>query len=139
MEAKKLFRQIAGLLVFLPVAVKVYALAVFEGKKSAIARCGPAVTAMAKWSLRFWVPEIEKPSDFDLFPTKMKANFNGCRRNLVAAFNRLASLPRTPEQTAALADLRQYVVGLVCMYDPNVQGDCDDLSEQVSIREVPPE
>ena len=75
MKAKKFFRQIAGFMVVLPAVAKVYVLAPFIGKERAIAICGPGVTAMAKWSLRFWIPKIEDAVEFDSFPSRMKARF----------------------------------------------------------------
>lgn len=75
MKAKKLFRQIAALIVVLPTVVMVYVLTPFMGKEKAIAFCGPNVTAMAKRSLRYWVPQIETAAEFDLFPSRVKARF----------------------------------------------------------------
>ena len=76
MKAKKFFRQIAGFIVVLPAVAKVYALAPFIGKERAIAICGPGVTAMAKRSLKFWVPKIETAAEFDSFPSRMKGTFS---------------------------------------------------------------
>jgi hypothetical protein len=75
MKAKKLVRKIAGLTVAIPTAVKVYALAPFIGKEKAIVFWGPGVTAMAKRSLRYWVPQIKTAAEFDSFPSRIKARF----------------------------------------------------------------
>jgi hypothetical protein len=64
-----------GLITVLPVALKVWLTTPFLGKEKAVARWGPGITAMAKWSLRFWVPRIASAADFDVFRRKMKANF----------------------------------------------------------------
>jgi hypothetical protein len=75
MTLKELGRQVIGLITVLPTAFKVWATTPFLGKERAVAYWGPGMTAMAKWSLRFWVPQIASAADFDLFQTKMKANF----------------------------------------------------------------
>jgi hypothetical protein len=75
MKAQKFFRQITGFIFVFPAVAKVYGLAPFVGKERAIGICGPGVTAMAKWSLRFWVPKIKDAADFDSFPSRMKARF----------------------------------------------------------------
>ncbi len=75
MKAKKLFRQIVGFIIVIPATVKVYAFTPFIGKENAIAFWGPSVTAMAKRSLRYWVPKIETAAAFDSFPSRMKARF----------------------------------------------------------------
>jgi hypothetical protein len=64
-----------GLIVVLPTVIKVYALAPLIGKEKAIGHCGPKVTALAKWSLRFWVPKLKDASEFDLFAARMKDRF----------------------------------------------------------------
>jgi hypothetical protein len=75
MTAKQLFRNIVGFVVVIPTVLRVRLLATSVGKEKAIARLGPKMTAMAKWSLRFWVPALEDASEFDLFASKMKARF----------------------------------------------------------------
>ena len=75
MEMKGLFRRMLGVIIVLPTVVTVYALALFEGKKKAVTRCGPRLTAMAKWSLRFWVPKLNDASEFDFFAPRMRSRF----------------------------------------------------------------
>lgn len=65
----------------------------------------------------------------------MRASFNGARRNLAAAYNELYR--RHPEiETDEWCDLHNAIVGLLCMYDPNVDGDLDDLIEVVRLPDL---
>ena len=75
MGMKRLFRKILGMIIVLPTVIKVHAFSLFEEKEKAVTRFGPSVTAMAKWSLRFWVPKLKDASDFGLFASRMKARF----------------------------------------------------------------
>jgi hypothetical protein len=51
----------------------------------------------------------------------MKASFNGARKNLVTDFNLLVCTKTRldDEQKQILNDLRNTIVGLLCMYDEN--------------------
>lgn len=73
MRGKELFRQAVGILTVLPAAIRVWAYTYFWGREKAVARCGPSLTAMAKFSLRFWIPKIAHSSDFSLLSSGMKS------------------------------------------------------------------
>ena len=64
---------------------------------------------------------------------EMKASFNGARRNLASAYNRLALTSLDEGQRDVMLDLHNAVVALLCMYDPDDANDCDDLSETVEL------
>ena len=72
---KTLGRRIIGFIVVLPSALAFYTLKPFLGRKRVTERVGYRLTKSAKWSLRFWVPRIESPSEFYRFPEIMKARF----------------------------------------------------------------
>jgi hypothetical protein len=64
----------------------------------------------------------------------MKASFDGARRNLSDAYNRVArslsdGLQNTTEEALRkrMNDLRSAVVGLNCMYDPEQKDDCNEI------------
>jgi hypothetical protein len=58
-----------------PMIVFVYLTAIFIGKKRAAALVGPSLTRAAKRSLRYWVPRIDGPENFDKFAPAMKSRF----------------------------------------------------------------
>jgi hypothetical protein len=70
-----LFRRPAGFLFFGPFVLAVYFFSIFIGKEKSIRFVGPVITRAAKWSLRFFVPDIKNAADFDFFPAEMKKNF----------------------------------------------------------------
>jgi hypothetical protein len=72
---KKMSRKIIGIIVVLPFVIAVKILSVFIGKQKSIGKIGPVATAIAKQTLKCWVPKISGPGDFDSFPSKMKRNF----------------------------------------------------------------
>ncbi len=59
----------------LPFIIATKLLSFFLGQQKAITTMGPMITKFAKLVLRFWVPEINSPQDFDFFSEKMKKNF----------------------------------------------------------------
>lgn len=82
------------------------------------------------------------PDTFDKMKGQdMKASFNGARRNLATAFSRLVRnlIPTTRSQRTLdrLDELRSAIGALLAMYDPNVDGDADDLSETIRLPEIP--
>lgn len=66
----------------------------------------------------------------------MKASFNGARRRLAWSFNNLVETEMTPTQWGHMATLRECIGALLCMYDDNIQGDCDDLSSTVTLKPI---
>ncbi len=72
---KEIYRKIFGIIVVLPFVIAVKILSVFMGHKEFIRKIGPVATALAKRTLKYWVPNISGPEDFDSFPIKMKNNF----------------------------------------------------------------
>ena len=75
MNAKELFRKMVGFAVAGPMVLRVRILARRMGREEAIKACGPGITAMAKRSLKLWVPEIASPSEFEGMTRKMKSRF----------------------------------------------------------------
>jgi hypothetical protein len=73
MNVKKLFRQTIGILAVLPAALRVWVYSPFLGRDKAVARFGPSITAMAKFSLRFWIPKVATASDFSSLTSRMKS------------------------------------------------------------------
>jgi len=71
---KRALRNSTILLMSVPIIGAVYILALFRGKKNAIALTGPRITRAAKSSLRYWVPDIRDSSQFDVFRTSMARN-----------------------------------------------------------------
>lgn len=71
---KEISRKLFGIIVVLPFVIAVKILSVFIGQNKAITKIGPVATALAKRSLKYWVPNISGPADFDSFPIKMKKN-----------------------------------------------------------------
>lgn len=67
----------------------------------------------------------------------MKASFNGARKSLVRDFNILARTKTRldEEQKQVLNDLRNTIVGLLCMYDDN-DPDSSCLIDTVHLEEV---
>jgi len=66
----------------------------------------------------------------------MKASFDGARRNLANAFNGIAKTELDEEQKEGMHDMRNAIVGLLCMYDENSDGDCNCLIDEVRLEEV---
>jgi hypothetical protein len=64
----------------------------------------------------------------------MKVSMNGLRRNLARAFN-CAARDRSDEN---LDQLRQHIGILLSVYDDEIEGDMDDLSESVHLTEIFP-
>ncbi len=71
---KKLLRNIIGILIVFPFIFVTKSLSFIVGQNKAIEIIGPIATKFAKQSLKFWVPQISGPDDFDSLPSKMKAN-----------------------------------------------------------------
>ena len=65
----------------------------------------------------------------------MRASFDGARRQLAAAFNRLNRTELSREQEVEMARLRDCIGGLLCMYDDGCPDDCNDLSGSVKLDE----
>ena len=63
----------------------------------------------------------------------MKASFDGARRNLAHAYNDVArTIKDEPVLTeedlrSAMNSLQAAVGGLLCMYDPDVEGDANEI------------
>jgi hypothetical protein len=72
---KKLFRNTFGFIVVSPFILATKLLAVFVGEKKSVEFFGPIATNLAKQSLKYWVPKIDNPDEFDVFPAKMKKKF----------------------------------------------------------------
>ncbi len=72
---KKYFRFLAGFLIVFPFMVTTKFLSLFIGNEKAVKLIGPYTTKTAKKMLRYWVPSIERPEDFDKFSIKMKKKF----------------------------------------------------------------
>jgi hypothetical protein len=72
---RALFRNLFVAVFLSPLIVHVYLRSIFIGRKEAIASAGPALTRAAKRSLRYWVPALERPEDFDRFAPSMKSRF----------------------------------------------------------------
>ena len=66
----------------------------------------------------------------------MKASFNGARKNLARDFNSLARTKNRldNEQKQALNDIRNDIVGLLCMYEEDPDSSC--LIDTVHLEEV---
>lgn len=65
----------------------------------------------------------------------MKASFDGARKNLAHAYNNVAQQLKEGTQNSSedalkrsMNDLQSAVGGLLCMYDPSCEDDCNDLS-----------
>lgn len=71
---KRALRDSIIFIISVPTVVLVYILALFRGKKNAIALIGPRITNAAKSSLRYWVPDILDSSQFDLFRKALRNN-----------------------------------------------------------------
>lgn len=63
------------MIVVLPFVTAVKMLSIVIGQQEAIRKIGPMATAFAKYTLKYWVPNMIGPEDFDSFPGKMKDNF----------------------------------------------------------------
>jgi len=61
----------------------------------------------------------------------MRGNFDGVRKRLLVDFNRMArTCDRLDfEQRNILADIRDEVASLICMFDDSCVDDCNDLSD----------
>lgn len=75
MKPKQFFRLIVGLLSVSPAVLKVWVLTPFFGRENAVKACGSRLTSAAKLSLKLWIPKISTASEFDRFPSKMRARF----------------------------------------------------------------
>jgi hypothetical protein len=72
---KRFLRNIIVGILLGPLIVLVHLAALFIGRQRAIKLAGPALTRIAKRSLRYWVPQIERPEEFDTFGGRMRARF----------------------------------------------------------------
>ena len=72
---KNIIRNIIIAVLLSPMILFVYLTAIFIGRQRAAALVGPALTSAAKRSLRYWVPRIYSPEDFDTFAPAMKSRF----------------------------------------------------------------
>jgi len=72
----------------------------------------------------------------------MKVSFDGARRNLANSYNRIADqlnfgIPLSNNDLKEDMDnLMSAIGGMLCMYDPNNETDCKDLSDEISLIEV---
>jgi hypothetical protein len=62
----------------------------------------------------------------------MKISFNGLRKNIARAFNTFL-IDRTDDN---LDELRSHLGMLMAIYDDDIDGDCDDLTDIVHIVEI---
>jgi hypothetical protein len=62
----------------------------------------------------------------------MKISFNGLRKNIARAFNEVIREPNYSN----MDELRMHIANLIAVYDDDVQGDFDDLSDDVKLLEV---
>lgn len=70
---KTAIRNIIVAIYFSPLIVFVHLSSLFIGRRKSISVAGPILTRAAKQSLRYWVPGIDRPEDFDKFAPTMKA------------------------------------------------------------------
>ena len=69
----------------------------------------------------------------------MEASFDGIRKTLADNFNQLMYTEPPENQKVALRNLRWTIVGLLCMYNPEIEGDYNDLIDEVELIAVDPE
>lgn len=70
----------------------------------------------------------------------MKLSFDGIRENLANTFNDLANTELSYEQREIMRDMRRFVGGLLCAYDPRDQpNDCNMLADKIRLLEIPDE
>lgn len=73
----------------------------------------------------------------------MNVSFDGVRRRLVDEFNTLVGYisdknqTLDAEQTMTWNKMRDTLWALLCMYDPEIENDCTDLSGEVELNEIP--
>ena len=68
----------------------------------------------------------------------MKLSFDGIRKNLASAFNDMAATELSFEQREIMRDMRRFVGGLLCAYDPRDQpDDCNMLADEVELLPIP--
>jgi len=67
----------------------------------------------------------------------MNVSFDGARRRLADQFNAMARTELTQEQHKAMVEMRETVWAFLCMYDPAVEDDCNDLSGEIGLDDVP--
>lgn len=67
----------------------------------------------------------------------MNASFDGARIRLSAQFNALAATSLDQQQHDILVGMREVIGMMLCMYDPAIENDCADLSDEVNLVEVP--
>ena len=72
---KTLIRNIFVATVLSPLIAYVYLRSLSDGRKKVVALVGPSLTRAAKHSLRYWVPALDRPEDFDRFAPSMKSRF----------------------------------------------------------------
>lgn len=72
---KEVSRKLFGIIVVLPLVIAVKSLSIFLDQQEAVRKIGPVATAIAKYTLKYWVPKIGGPEEFDSFPSKMENNF----------------------------------------------------------------
>ena len=63
---------------------------------------------------------------------EMKISFDGLRRNIARAFNDVVRDPSCEN----MEDLRMHIANLLAVYDDDVKGDCNELSDDVKLLEV---
>jgi len=72
----------------------------------------------------------------------MKASFDGARVNLAKNYNTIAEqlnfgIPLSHKDLQKeMNDLQCSIGALLCMYDPNQETDCKDLSDEITLIEV---
>ncbi|MGD8911974.1 MAG: L-2-amino-thiazoline-4-carboxylic acid hydrolase [Candidatus Thiodiazotropha sp.] len=71
---KNIIRNIIALLFLFPLILVIYVTTVFFGKNNAIRFWGPVGTFISKQTVRFLVPNIMNPQEFDAFPKGIKHN-----------------------------------------------------------------
>ena len=70
----------------------------------------------------------------------MKVSFNGARENLARSFNELVEDMEidgtVSTHSEPLYQIRQDIILLLCIYDDNIEGDCDSLAD-VTLSQIP--
>jgi len=68
----------------------------------------------------------------------MKASFDGARISLVSSFNGLCYAGASQDYPEKMDNLRESIVALLLMHDPEDQEDCNELIDKVKLLEVNP-
>ncbi len=66
----------------------------------------------------------------------MRANFDGVRKRLASDFNRMVYSEPKGKQRDIVCDMRETMVALLCMHDPEDPDDCNSLIDNVELMEI---